>query len=513
MQTLKELIQLIEQYKIKEKGVRKRKSQAKVDKFYELIVSGVLETNEDAATYFFNASPVHVGFRKLKTSLKNQLLEEVSYLDLNNSSSSPYDLAYINGWKNLATTKMLFNQGAAYSGAKAAHKILKKAREYEFTELALNACRALRSYYATRFPNLTLFEKYNTLVSDYTNRYTIENMAEEYYLLLTRYFIGSKAGYPQVAEHAEKYCSELEPHLRQKPTFRLIRSYYQIRVASYMCRHDYINTLAYCDEALHKISSKPFFSPEMGNFFYFQKIVCCIQLNQYDAGKKITEALLQYEDPGSFNWFQNRILSIQLAMHTSNYQEAYSIFQQTTAQPSFKHLDPTNLERWKIHEAYLMYLSHMEDLTIDATPLNQNFRISKFLNQVPIYSLDKRGMNIPILVVHILFTLAQKRYDVASNRIDAIARYSTRYLVRDDTLRSNLFIHMLIAINKSNFNPIAVERKAKHWYKLLLKEPKAHSNYDIEIIPYEVLWPIVFKSLEDSMQMIQPNRNKSRKRI
>ena len=131
-------------------------------------------------------------------------------------------------------------------------------------------------------------------------------------------------------------------------------------------------------------------------------------------------------------------------------------------------------------------------------PKTRKFSVNKFLNDTPIFSKDKRGLNIPILIAQILFLIHQKKYDKVIDRIDAIERYCTRYLRKDDTFRSNCFIKMLLQIPVSGFHKNGLERRASRYYKELLSNPIEVSNqsHDVEIIPYEDLWELALNSLE-----------------
>ncbi len=172
------------------------------------------------------------------------------------------------------------------------------------------------------------------------------------------------------------------------------------------------------------------------------------------------------------------------------------MFEQASSHPSFKHLDPVNAESWKISEAYLLYLLYVGRVSSNSEKAF-SFRIAKFLNEVPIFSKDKKGMNIPILIVQILFTIAQQRYDLAIMRMDSIEKYCARYLRKDDTYRSNLFIKMLLCIPQAGFHRVAVSRRAAKYRDLLLKHPLEYANqgHQIEVIPYEVLWEMALDSL------------------
>lgn len=127
--------------------------------------------------------------------------------------------------------------------------------------------------------------------------------------------------------------------------------------------------------------------------------------------------------------------------------------------------------------------------------------MARFVNEMPLYSKDKRGMNIPILIFQILSLIYYKRYDDAIDRMEAIEKYCSRYLRRDDTFRSNCFIKMLLVIPAQGFHKSAVLRHAEKYHKMLLSMPidMANQSHDVEIIPYEDLWEMVLESLQNKI--------------
>jgi hypothetical protein len=129
----------------------------------------------------------------------------------------------------------------------------------------------------------------------------------------------------------------------------------------------------------------------------------------------------------------------------------------------------------------------------------------RFLNEVPIFAKDRRGMNIPILIFHILYLVLTKRYDEVIDRNEAIEKYTSRYLKKDDNYRSNCFIKMLLQIQDAGFHKTAVIRHADKYVKMLAKMPLdfANQSHDIEIIPYEDLWKMVLDSLENTIYTVK----------
>ena len=114
------------------------------------------------------------------------------------------------------------------------------------------------------------------------------------------------------------------------------------------------------------------------------------------------------------------------------------------------------------------------------------------------FSMDKKGVNIPILIIQLLFLLQRKEHGKFIDKCEALNAYSYRHLKKDDTFRSNCFIKMLLLLPKCNFHRIAVERKSKLLRAKLASVPLeiARQSAEIEIVPYEDLWGIVMDMLE-----------------
>ncbi|MEM9527809.1 MAG: hypothetical protein AAGA31_14435, partial [Bacteroidota bacterium] len=131
------------------------------------------------------------------------------------------------------------------------------------------------------------------------------------------------------------------------------------------------------------------------------------------------------------------------------------------------------------------------------------FRINRFLNSTPIYSKDKRGMNVAILSLQIIFYIQKKQYDVAIERIDAIEKYCSRYLYQEDTIRAYYFIRLLLTIPKASFNPSLVMHYAKKRLKALKEVDTFAGNpfHKTEILPYEKLWEITLLLLDGRLQV------------
>lgn len=148
-------------------------------------------------------------------------------------------------------------------------------------------------------------------------------------------------------------------------------------------------------------------------------------------------------EEGSFNWFKLQELFFLLAMHTGHYDDAYRLYEKVTHYPKFS--DKQIVEMWKIFQAYTYYLVKIGKVSgkIMSSKMSK-FKINKFLNEIPLFSKDKSGMNISVLIVQILHFIADRDYDESIERIDNISKYLTRYV---RTARPEQPVHQNAAAN------------------------------------------------------------------
>ena len=188
-----------------------------------------------------------------------------------------------------------------------------------------------------------------------------------------------------------------------------------------------------------------------------------------------------------------------MSLHTEQYEEAYLAFNKVKKHKRFKFLPKSIQEIWRIFEAYLYYMLNIEKVEpSEVTKPFIRFRLAKFVNETPIFSKDKSGLNIAILAIQMLFFIQQKKYDDVIDKAEAIDKYCSRYLQKKETIRSYYFIKMLLTIPAASFHKTAVIRKSASFLKKLKTIPfeVANQNHNIEIIPYETLWEYALDSLE-----------------
>ncbi|MBL7775341.1 MAG: hypothetical protein JNK89_05030 [Saprospiraceae bacterium] len=470
-------------------------------RLYDLVAEGKVDSDEDAMRALYASKSKTVSYQRIKKSLVNYLIQMLLVIDLQLPHYNPRQKAYFDCYKRWGAVKILLGKNAHRTTLILATDLLRIATRYDFTDLALDMVRTLRLYYGSIEGNVKKYQQYGKQLEVLDGMFHYENLAEDLYTDLVIRFVNDKSTKREVPAVARKYFSQLEKALDKYDSYRLHLTGRLIEIIIYTSVNDYKSTIAICDKAIRFFDAKNYVANVPLQAFLYQEMVCYVQLRDYARGRKAADRGFKLLEYGSFNWFKYQELLLLLSLHSGEYQEAYQIYKSTVKHRRFNGLPDGIKQIWKIFEAYLFYLIQVERIRPEQPEtVISRIRIMRFLNDVPIFSRDRRGMNIPVLVFHILYLVLTKRYDEVIDRMERIQKYSTRYLKKDDNYRSNCLIKMLLIMPDQGFHRTAVIRHAEKHVKNLSKVPLDFANqaHDIEIIPYEALWQMALDSLDNT---------------
>ncbi|MBK8968284.1 MAG: hypothetical protein R3D58_17400 [Saprospiraceae bacterium] len=471
-------------------------------RLYDLVAEGKVENDEQAMAALYGGKAKMVSYQRIKKSLRLYLVQMLLVIDLNLPTYNPRQKAYFDACKKWGAVKVLLGKNAHRSVLTLSAELLRTALRYDFIDLALDMVRALRLYYGSIEGNLKKYERYGKQVKTLEEILYFENLAEDLYTDLVIRFVNDKSTKRDVPAVARKYFEKLEKALSKYGSYRLHLTGRLIEIIIYTSVNDYKKTIAICDKAIRFFDAKNYVANVPLQAFLYQEMVCYVQLRDYTRGRKAADRGFKLLEMGSFNWFKYQELLLLLSLHSREYQEAYTIYKKTVKHRRFNGLPDGIKQIWKIFEAYLYYLIQVGRIVPDdPETVISRIRIMRFLNDLPIFAKDRRGMNIPILIFHILFLVLTKRHDEVIDRMEAIQKYSTRYLKKEDNYRSNCFIKMLLTLPDQGFHQTAVIRHAEKNVKRLAEVTLdfANQSHDIEIIPYEDLWQMALDSLDNTI--------------
>ncbi|MBL7783415.1 MAG: hypothetical protein JNM22_19440 [Saprospiraceae bacterium] len=500
MRDLIELTNLLNTTKMKGDGMMKFiiEPNTKMERLYEALISKKVKSDEDAKTLFGDQESA-TNLTGLKNKLKERLLDSVFLLDFKEANFSSRQKAFYECYKKWSVAMTLLTRNAKITGIDLLERLQRHSIHFEFTELTLDIMRVLKLQYSVVEGDMEKYQDAKNKYFRYEHIWMMESKAENYYSELMIQFTNSKSTKTEVTDLAKTYYAELEGFMKECDSFKLHLFGRMIQLTIYNSANDYFETARLCEDAIAFFDKKEYDSGLPLQVFYYNLVVCYLQLREFEKGQEVIGRCEYFFTEGTFNWYKLQELFFLLAMHSGHYEEAYRLYEKITNYPRFNEQAHQIVEMWKIYEAYVQFLIRIGEIPDEmVSEKARKFRVGKFLNEVNEYIKDKRGMNISVLIAQILFNIADRDYDEAIERIDAIEKYRSRHLKEDDTFRSNCFIKMLLQIPLVNFHREAVLRKADRFHKNLLTVPleSATQMHEVEIIPYEPLWDMIIRNLE-----------------
>lgn len=479
--------------------------------FFQGLINNGFEEDDQAAFMLLQKSKTSPSYKKLKKELKKDLINRLFLFDLSHSKYSDRQKAYHSCYKDWAAIKILLGQNAWTSVRKLCIKVYKMALQYEFSEIVADVARILRLYYGTREGNIKAYQKYAEVFDYFRTLRDREEFVEGLYTELVVAYVNKRSDGQVIQNKAYEYFKLIENDLATYDSYWLRLCGYLIQLFIFSSVKDQEGTLSVCNEAIAFFNKKTYKANIAMQVFLYQKMVSFAELNDYESGKSAAQQGMQIVAEGTGNWFKYQEWFFLFSMHTGDYKVAFFGFLKVKNHKKFKFLPDNNKELWRIYEAYLFLLWKTKRLGHGQKAVShfKDFKTGRFFNALPVFERDKRGMNIPILIAQIMLMLINRNYHKANGRIEAINKYCSRYLTKNETFRSNSFIKMLIQIPTAGFHRVAVERKAKKYLKNLWIVPygMSNQNLEIEIIPYEKLWEMALELMDNKRHEIK-NKNK-----
>ena len=475
MNDLLELSQVFSTKKIRYKNLLGINND-QADMLYHLIVEGNISSNEDAMRALFagNSFP-EKSLSRTKTKLRTRIVN--SLMCAYDENESAILRKYKNLQKELYAFKTLRVKGLKKAARVLGEKAIKLAIKHEFTEIVLSFARDLHRHYAVDEPNSKKYLYYSDLTRRYAQIFLEELTIESHYIDTIYLLKGKKHYSAQIIETIGEKALEVEKLLETCRTFKALLLGSNVLVYYYQINQQIERLVNQCKKTISFFENLDYTPPYTAFFSFLYKLIPNqIMLKQYEEARQSIGKCLQLAQVGTHNWVITKQYEVVTHFHEGNIEVARNIIQElktkhTSSLTKFR-------ETWLIYEAYADLLS------------GEKVRLGKFLNDVPEFAKDKRGMNINVLIIQILVLLQRKNYNRIIDRMSALERYSYRYLKKDDTFRSNCFIHILLQLEKGNFNLIAVKRHASKYLKALKSLPLEQSkqDLDVEVVPYELLW-------------------------
>jgi len=472
--------------------------ETQMRQLFNALSAGKVTNDDDALREISSLKGSMSILATVKSKLKERLNDAMFLVEFSDTESNSRQKAYLECIKKWAAITILLSRNSRELGLIRLEQLLRHTRRFEFTDMTIEILFMLRLQSGLIYGKELQYYEYDNLLRHYQDVRQKEDLAESLYANLMIDYVNSKSEKRGIAEKAATCFQEIAPFMDQFDSFRLHMFGRLLQIAIYDNQNDYQQVNLLCQDAIDFFEKKPYKSFSALQVFYYSLLVGYLNQHQYGFCRTVALRYKSYFQIGSYNWYKWLELHFLAEFNAGEYGLALTIWLEATERVEFADLPPSIAESWKIFEAYLLFLmrcGHLKEIKD-----GKRFRIAKILNEIHFSSRDKSGMNIPILIIQFLLALVDQEYGQCIDREESLAKYRTRYLKLENAARSHYFFRMLEMIPKNNFNPTLVKANAKPLFDNLIKisQKSANQNFEVEIIPYEVLWELTLSILPRS---------------
>lgn len=490
MDALKELVKIVNRKRLSkidvfDKTFLNQNNANLYYKLYEGLENGKITDDESAAKYLYNSNEKDAKFRKLKSRFKTKILKSILLFDVDEISNSETVKAYYECLTYFQVIEVLVKLTGT---SKLVYELIKddypKALKYNFTDILRSYSYYLLSYYGLKGDKKSFIEE-EVKYLKYIDISSKELKAKYIYYKVIVDFERSVPITEELMISVKNNLDELHSYRRELSNPEIDFFYFYLAFLYYNNNNELDSLLNVCSEAESILTQNPQAVTNVRKLaILINRMKAFLYMRQFNKGLAILNKSNDIIIPlTSYNWYILKETEFKLYFQDNKIEEAYKVYEQVLANPSFKRQVAELTEKWKIYHAYLVFMDNY---------LNKGdykFNLAKFLNDVPVNSKDKSGFNFAIRVIEILFHAARKDYNLIFAKMDALRVYRSRYLNDNTYKRNHLFLSVLLKAEKSGFNN--KEMAKADWPEIA--ELRKQNNYiiaDWEIIPYEELWDI-----------------------
>lgn len=469
------------------------------ESLYEAISKGKIKTDEEAVKFLYGKkesvkSPTYL---RTKNRLIRQLINTSIFIDVNQPMFNDRAKALFNCYRDFVAATILIGREAPRAGVDILEQTLEQTMKYEFIQLTADITRTLRGLYARSVVSQDEHEKMAKLHRQYEEKRRLEMLALDYFENLINYYIVRRSPNTEVHKTASEYFDELITLAEEANTSQFYYYTFQIGIIKYFSVNNCSTALEVCNKGIEILKDRKNTNRAALANVVMQKIVCLTQLRGLESDcEETVQFCLSLVEEGDLNWFRIHELHLHYCLFARRYEDALEIFAKITPHEKFTSLTGSTSDNWQLYGGYLHLLAALGKLDAKkVTSVVGEFKYSKLSNEIEIVAKDKQGMNIPLILLPVIYALVKGNFDNTDISPEGLEKYRKRYLDTDMNRRSSAFLDLLLAFAKKEYNSASAERKIKKELAVLANEQPdvVGQTFAVEIIPYEDLWEMMTK--------------------
>jgi len=456
-----------------------------------LFLSGVIQGNfandKSAAQLLYGSEQNDVRYKMLKHRVKKKLYNKLLTIEINSNLTALQKEMECVRLLNIA--KLLFKQLEYPLSISISNKVISIAQDYEFNEYLLQAYEIE----IAAFTNQGLLKAFNDAREKYLYYLHLVNLEKEANVLhqLAKAHLKSTVKIRKnLLKELPAIISRLEDILAEAYSFEIFLAYYRTSILYYELVGEFLQIIKITKDAAQKVQEGKINPIRFDiKFNTYTLIYAHFRTKDYSTGLMYASDYYSLFDPSNKNWFAYMENYFLLALHAKQYELASVLLHRVRTNSSFYIINNDAKERWQLFTAYLYFVK-------PAYPVLEGFNYQKFITSITEYSKDKQGFNVAILILQFLYFLKKGDTEGLLYRIESLKKYILTHLKDSFSLRSKLFLKLLMLTVTEDYNEESCRIKgAKHYQKLIETPTPGDAYAEIEIVPYEHLWELILETL------------------
>ncbi|MBC5994359.1 hypothetical protein [Pontibacter cellulosilyticus] len=456
--------------------------------FVEKLLHKSYDTDEEAAFELYNSNPNDVRYKMLKHRIKKKFYNNLFLVNYQKLKVKPFIQGEQECYMLLHHANLFLKQADYKLAELNAKKVLNIATEFDFTNFKIAALEILL-FCNSELGAYKSFTANKRQLDTLMLKKAYESEAVNLFLLIRIRLNKSVKSRREYLPQLEKDLDKLEMLWKSSRTFDAFSAYYK----AHIWYNELIGDFAKIVE-LTVLSEKLLESGEVcaqrfdASYNKYVLVYAHLKAAKYDKGLVYAEKFLEEFSQNSHNWFAYLENYFLLAIHSKKYELAGTLLHKVFSNTFYAKLSAAAKERWQLYQAYL---SIVDDSS------KQNHITNPYLLSLPEYSKDKQGFNVAILILQFFYFLKRKDIEALLYRIESLKKYIHTHLKDTFSLRSKLFLKLLILAVTEDFEADSIRKKGRKHMEKLIDSPTPGDAYaEIEIVPYEHLWELILEVLQ-----------------
>ena len=503
-ESLKELAKSVKRQKIKKIEVitNLEKSNNKIFQLYDGLANNKFKDEKEAVRHLFKSYDIkNVSYQKIKNKLIKQLENSILFIDVDQPIFNDRAKSYFVAFKDVAVSTLMLTRDSSKPAIYILQKVLEQAIKYEFIDIASSVLKIIRTQYYTYMPGSDKYNYYANLHRKYEKMRKWESKSQDYFETLVLCYIQKRFSNHLIYESAIKYHEKLAKRTNILDTSFFYRNIYNINIIKYCAINDLQNAFNVCNNAIEDLGNRPNTHRSTIIALYNQKIglLTHMKLGDINEYNQTIDYSLSNTEKGSFNWFRAHEGAFYLRATHKDFQSCLWHFSQSVNSDRFTIIEGIYHDNWLLLGGYLHLLARLNQLDPqEVESVVGKFRYSKLFNEIEVLKKDKEGMNIPLILLPVLYELAQEPgKSIKEIPTDGLEKYRQRWLANDLNRRSNSFFRIVITLAQHQVLTAQQKKKINRELAIIRSETPeiARQHFAIEVIPYETLTELLLEKM------------------